>query len=139
MKKLLPILMLMLVFLVVPIVVRAGFFDLIGSILQTIICLFTGALCPDPCLRLVAEIGTAAYKLCHIVDNVSGALYAIGWSLALVVILWGGISSMVSAGQEERVKSAKKIITHGLVGTAIVLCSGFILGLLAQFLSPLFY
>lgn len=128
----------MLVFLVVPIVVQASFLSIIGNIILTIICLFTGALCPDPCMSLL-QIGSAAYKLCHIVDNVSGALYAIGWSLALVVILWGGISYMVSAGQEEKVKSAKKIITHGLVGTAIVLCSGFILGLLAQFLSPLFY
>ena len=45
---------------------------------------------------------------------------------------------MVSGGNEEQLKKGKKIITSGLIGTAIVLCSGFILSLLVQFLTPLF-
>ena len=140
MKKFLPFLLLIPVFLFFPLAANASIFDLLGSIFLTILCLITGIACPDPCLQLVSITGgTAAFQLCHLVDRIGGALYAIGWSLALVVLLIGGISYMVSGGDEEKVKNAKKIITSGLIGTAIVLCAGFILSLLVQFLSPLFF
>ncbi len=137
MKKLLPILI--VVFLLFPAVVQAGFLDVIGGILSYIVCLITGLLCPDPCLQLILSTGgTAAYGLCKLVDRVASALYIIGWSLALVVILIGGITIMTSGGTEDKLSKGKKIITSGLIGTAIVLCSGFILSLLVQFLAPLF-
>jgi len=131
-KKFLPVLVLSLLF--APFVAYAGIFDVIGGILQYVVCFLTGLLCPDPCLTL----GSAAYRLCHLVDRIGSALYVIGWSLALVVILIGGISYMTSGGEEEKTSKAKKIITSGLIGAAIVLCSGFILSLLVEFLAPLF-
>lgn len=137
MKKFLPILI--LVFFLFPLMVQAGFFDVIGNILQYILCIITGIACPDPCLTLISQTGgTAAYRLCNLVDRIASALYVIGWSLALVVILWGGISIMVAGGNEDQLKRGKQIIKSGLIGAAIVLCSGFILSLLVQFLYPLF-
>ena len=122
-----------------PIIAQAGFFGVVGGILQDILCILTGIACPDPCMRLLSEIGTAAYGLCRLVDRVSSALYLIGWSLAIVVILWGGINYMVSGGEEDKMKKAKNIIKSGLIGSAIIVCSGFILTLLLEFLGPLFY
>lgn len=110
-------------------------FDFILDILQDLLCLLTGIACPDPCFLL----SPAAMRLCHLVDNVGEALYVIGWGLALVVILVGGITYMTSGSNEEQIKKAKKIIINGLIGAAIVVCSGFILSLLIEFLSPLFY
>ncbi len=137
MKKLLPILI--IVFLLFPAVVQAGFFDIVGGILTYVVCLITGLFCPDPCLQLISQTGgTAAYGLCKLVDRIASALYIIGWSLALVVLLVGGITIMTSGGIEDKLNKGKKIITSGLIGTAIVLCSGFILSLLVQFLAPLF-
>lgn len=133
MKKFLPVLL--LIFLFVPLIAQAGFLDFLGDLLGDIVCILTGIYCPDPCLRL----GPAAAGLCHLVDRIGQALYIIGWSLAMVVLLIGGISYMTSGGEEDKVTNAKKIIKSGLIGAAIVLCSGFILSLLVEFLSPLFY
>lgn len=137
MKKVLPIaIFLSLLF---PLMAQAGFLDVIGDILQYILCIVTGIACPNPCLVLISQTGgTAAYRLCMLVDRISTALYIIGWSLALIVILWGGISIMVAGGNEDQLKRGKTVIKNGLIGAAIVLCSGFILSLLVQFLYPLF-
>lgn len=110
--------------------------NFLTDILKDILCILTGIACPDPCLRLS---GVASMGLCHLVDRIGGALYIIGWSLATVVILIGGITYMTSGGEEEKTKKAKNIIKSGLIGAAIVLCSGFILSLLVEFLAPLFY
>lgn len=136
MIKILPILIIVALFF--PLIAQAGFLDVLGDVFQFIVCILTGVLCPDPCLQLLSDVGTASYGLCRLVDRISEALYLIGWSLAIIVILWGGIIYMVSGGEEEKVKRAKKIITSGLIGAAIVLCSGFILNILVEFLAPLF-
>jgi len=137
MKKFLPILIIISLFF--PLAAHAGFLDVLGDILGYILCIATGIGCADPCLQLVYETGgTAAWGLCKLVDRIATTLYIIGWSLALVILLAGGITIMTSGGAEEQLKKGKRIITSGLIGTAIVLCSGFILSLLVQFLYPLF-
>jgi len=106
MIKILPILILVSLF--VPYLAYAGFFDVVGGILQTILCIITGIACPDPCLQLISETGgTAAYRLCKLVDRIAGALYVIGWSLALVILLWGGIIYMTSGGNEDQITKTK--------------------------------
>lgn len=135
MIKLIPILILVALF--IPFIAQAG---LIGDIFGVITCLLFNIGCPDPCLQLISitEGGTAAYNLCRLVDRIAGALYLIGWSLAIVVILWGGIVYMTSGSNEDQIQRAKKIIINGIIGAAIVISSGFILTLLLEFLSPLF-
>ena len=123
MKKILPIFI--LTFLLVPFVAQASIFDL-----------FFGRI--DPCFTLRAD-KPAAYGLCHLVDNVGTVLYVVGWSLAVVIILIGGITYMTSVGDEEKVKKAKNIIKNGLIGAAIVLLAGVILDTLARFLVPSFF
>ena len=76
-------------------------------------------------------------KLCRILNNIAMVLYIIGGGIALVIILVGGITIMTAGGNEDYLKKGKKIITHGLIGAAIVVCAGFILDLLAEFLAPL--
>lgn len=134
------LLVLLIILLSFPYIAYAGIGDVVISVIQGITCYLTGAFCPDTCSQLISLTnGTAAYRLCKLVDRISSALYIIAWSLALVVILIGGISYMTSAGEEEKIQKAKKIIKNGLIGTAIVLCSGFILNLLVDLLAPLFY
>jgi len=134
MTKILPILILVCLF--VPYLAYAGFF---GDVIDVIFCIFLG-ICADPCYQLISitEGGTAAFRLCRLVDRISAALYIIGWSLALVILIWGGIVYMTAGGNEEQIGKAKKIITNGLIGTAIVLSAGFVLSLLLEFLAPLF-
>jgi len=130
----------MLVFFLFPFVARAGFANFIGNILGDIVCILTGIACPDPCFRLISETGgTAAFGLCRLVDRIGDALYIIGWTLAFIIIIAGGITIMTAGGNEDSLKKGKNIIKNGLIGAAIVLCSGFILSLLLEFLYPLFY
>ena len=117
---------------------QAGIGGIIIDVLQNILCIVTGVACPDPCLKLLTYTGAASYKLCRLVDRIGGVLYLMGWSLAIIIILWGGIVIMVSGDNEEQIKKGKKILKNGLIGAAIILCAGFILSLLVSFLYPLF-
>jgi len=89
--------------------------------------------CKDPNLKL----GPNSIKLCTMLNNIAGALYIIGAGLALVVVLLGGITIMTAGGGEDKLKKGKTILLYGLIGTAVVLCAGFILQLLTEFLGPL--
>ena len=40
--------------------------------------------------------------------------------IAIIIILWGGFRWMTSAGNEEKVEEAKKIITAGIIGLIII-------------------
>jgi hypothetical protein len=40
--------------------------------------------------------------------------------LAIIIILWGGFRWLTSAGNEEKVGEAKKIITAGIIGLVII-------------------
>lgn len=76
-------------------------------------------------------------KLLCVLDKIGFVLYVIGGGIALVVLIYGGVTYMTSGGNEEKQKQAKKIISNGLIGAAIVFLSGFILDLLAEFIAPL--
>lgn len=39
--------------------------------------------------------------------------------IAVLVIIWGGINYIGSVGDEERVRTAKKTITYGIIGVVI--------------------
>lgn len=43
--------------------------------------------------------------------------------IALVVILWGGFRWMTSAGNDEKIVEAKKIISSGIVGLILIFIS----------------
>jgi len=112
------------ILLLFPFMVQAGIMD-------TILYLLFGA--GNPC----ETYGTYAGRLCNLIDKVANILYFVGWALAFVVILIGGITVMTSGGNEDNLKKGKKIITNGLIGAAVILCAGFILGLLVEVLWPL--
>ncbi len=76
-------------------------------------------------------------RLCQILNNIATALYIVGGGVALITILVGGITVMTAGGNEDSLKKGKKILTNGLIGAAILICAGFILDLLAEFLAPL--
>lgn len=76
-------------------------------------------------------------KLKCVLNNIAIVLYVVAGGIALIIMIIGGITYMTASGNEDNINKAKKLITNGLIGTAIVLCAGFILDLLAEFLAPL--
>ena len=95
------------------------------------------------CLPFIVQaVDCGTYKsyvdqLKCILNKIAVVMYVIAGGLALIVMIIGGITYMTAGGNEDNINKAKKVITNGLIGTAVVLCSGFILDLLAEFLAPL--
>ncbi len=79
--------------------------------------------------------GWTLTKVVEIVDDVANWAYVIGFAVALVVLIIGGISYMTAGGNEDRQKSAKKTIITGLFGAAIILLAGIILDTIARFVG----
>lgn len=82
-----------------------------------------------------ARGGWTLQDILDITDNVANWLYVIGFAIALLVVIIGGISYMTSGGDEEKQKKAKKTIITGLIGAAIILLAGIILDTVVSFLG----
>ncbi|MCL5794897.1 MAG: pilin [Patescibacteria group bacterium] len=63
--------------------------------------------------------GTLSETVAKIIKIVLGFLGVI----FIVLIIYAGFLWMTSAGNEEKIKTAKKIITAAIIGTAIILCA----------------
>ena len=58
--------------------------------------------------------------------------------VAVIMIVWGGVSYMV-AQSDDATKSAKSKIFNGIIGAAVVLAVGLILRTLASLLTQTFF
>ena len=71
--------------------------------------------------------GTPACNLCHfwqLINNVINFLvFDIAAPVGVVMILIGGVIFLTSAGSEERIGQAKKILTNTIIGLVIVFCA----------------
>lgn len=79
--------------------------------------------------------GWTLADILDILDEVANWLYVIGFAVALIVIIIGGIGYMTAGGDEEKQKKAKKTIITGLIGAGIILLAGVILDTIASFLG----
>ena len=59
--------------------------------------------------------------------------------IAVIMIVWGGITYMFAQGDDTKVKSAQGRIWSGIIGAAIVLAVGLILRTLASIISQSFF
>jgi len=73
-------------------------------------------------------------KVCCALTKIQRFMFFIASGLAIIVIVWAGITYMVAGGGEEKVTKAKKTLLYGLIGAAIVFSSGFIINFLMEIL-----
>jgi len=71
-------------------------------------------------------------RICELIGTITNILYIFGISLAIIMVIVGGIMYMTAGADESKVGNAKKTIIYGLIGAAIVFLSGFIIGLLRE-------
>ncbi len=83
----------------------------------------------------IARGGWTLQDILDILDEVANWLYVIGFAIALIIIVVGGITYMTASGDEEKVGKAKKTIITGLIGAAIILLAGIILDTVVSFLG----
>lgn len=79
-------------------------------------------------------------RLCNLLWTVQQILYAVGIGLAGIMVILGGITYISARDSEEQTTKAKKMITNGLIGFAIVigfaLIMGLVRGIVSQTLLP---
>ena len=96
-------------------------------IIVTSVCLFTLLVLPVLALDVGLNYGT--YTGLGTTDIRSGVMnivrYLLGFLgvIAIIIILYGGFDWLTSAGNEEKVGQAKKIITAGIIGLIIIFVS----------------
>ena len=88
--------------------------------------MFLGLIVLTPCLVLADWEVPAATEYPGVAGDFDDTVIkATNWllgfvtMLAVLVIIWGGINYIGSAGDEEKARTAKKIITYGLWGVVI--------------------
>ncbi len=74
-----------------------------------------------------------------IINQVARFLIAIALVIAVIYLIIGGIRWMAAAGDEEKAKSARKMILNGVLGAAVVLAVGVILSTLSEVIARTFF
>jgi len=67
------------------------------------------------------------------IERISVFMLYVGGTLAVIFIIWGGISYMVAGGNEEKVTKARTRLKSGIIGAAIILGVGLILQTINNF------
>ena len=105
------------------------YFFAILSLSLLIFPLFASA---QDCDDLRVEIGVNTGRICDLIVDIGYILFVFGLSLAIIVIIIGGIMYMTAGADEGKVTNARKTLMYGLIGVAIILLAGFIVNLLDE-------
>lgn len=54
-------------------------------------------------------------------DNIFGIVFGIAASIAVVIVVYGGVRFIASRGNSSEVVKARSIVLYGLVGLAVIL------------------
>ena len=68
-------------------------------------------------------IGLGTRSLQETIASIIRVVLSLLGTVAVVIVLAGGFKWMTAGGSDEKVKEAKKMITQGIIGLAIVLAS----------------
>lgn len=74
-----------------------------------------------------------------IIQRAAQFLIVFGVILAVIFIIWGGITWMMAGGDEDKAGAAKTRIWNGILGAAIVLGVGVILQTLSALITRSFF
>lgn len=74
-----------------------------------------------------------------LIERIAQFLILVGVIVAVIFIIWGGITWMAAGGNDENVEKAKSRIKNGVIGAAIVLGVGVILQTVAKLVTRTFF
>jgi len=66
------------------------------------------------------QAGLSSTSVPAIVGSVIKVILGVSGTVALIFIIWGGIQWMVSKGAQDKIASARKLMTSGMIGIAII-------------------
>ena len=73
--------------------------------------------------------------ICNLLKNIEKIIAAIGFGLAVILLIAGGIQYMTAGGNPEKADKAKKLMINAIIGIVIVFAAIFILDLVSGLLS----
>jgi Na+/serine symporter len=86
----------------------------------------------DPLGNNISGASTAETEIYSLVGEViSYALWAVG-ALAVIFLIYGGLSFAMSGGDTEKVKKAKSIILYSVIGLALAILANVIINLVVS-------
>lgn len=68
-------------------------------------------------------------SICTILNYIKQILLAVGLTIAVIILIIGGINYMTSSGDAEKAGKAKTMIINAIIGVVIILLAAFIIGL----------
>ena len=92
-----------------------------------------------PGTNLPAGTALTMEKIKDIIQTIANWLIIVGVVIAVIYIIWGGISWMTARGAPDKVKNAKEAMKNGLIGALIVLGVGVIIRTLAAVVVRTFF
>jgi len=73
------------------------------------------------------------------IEQIARFLIIVGVILAVIFIIWGGVTWMAAGGDETKADAAKTRIKNGVIGAAVVLGVGVILQTVAGLVARTFF
>jgi len=95
-----------------------------------------GAVSSDDCETLGLSCSGSGDSATSLLDTIRGIInIALSFAgvIALAVLVWGGISYILSLGEEAKVGKAKKMILYAIVGLLIIGLSAIIVNVVINF------
>lgn len=80
-------------------------------------------------LLVSAEAINPENAICKILNKIKIVVAALGFGLAVIFLIVGGIQYMTAGGDDEKASKAKKLIINAIIGIAIIFAATFILSL----------
>lgn len=72
--------------------------------------------------------------ICALLNKIKIIIAAIGFGIAVIMLIWGGIMYMTAGGNDEKATKARKLIINAVIGIIIIFAATFILNLVEGFL-----
>ena len=119
---------------------KVGYVAMMLSVLaMPVLSLAAVALLPEPTSPIEASAGYDLNKIQTIIETIAKFLIVVGVVIAVIVIIWGGITYMAAGGDETKAGVAKDRIKNGVIGAAVVLGVGVILQTVAKLVTGTFF
>ena len=73
--------------------------------------------------------------ICQVVNKIKLILLAVGFGIAFIILIAGGIGYMTSGGNEEKATKSRKLMVNAGIGVLIVIAAVFLLAVVEAMLA----
>lgn len=85
--------------------------------------------------NIVPPVDLSLPRVYSLFVNIMNWIFSFAIVLAVIIIIWGGITYMTAGGDETKTGTAKKRVLYGLLGVAVILAAWGLIFLISQFLQ----